>query len=367
MSCKKQINEIASIIAVTTLGTFLFSYVAFSVFQDRYPSLLKIWNRWDTAHYLDIAERGYSNSTIGERHLRIVFLPLYPLLIRLFNQIFNNYILSALMVSNLAYIVAAFYLYKLVLLDYEEETALKAVFYFSIFPTAYFLHAGYTESPFLALTISSFYYGRKGNWSLSGLTGMLASATRMTGIILLPALILEYMYQRGFRIKDIKKDVSWLALIPIGLASYLLINYMVFGDLLRFLDIEKGHWSKALTFPWKGLVGSWGATGSPSSVYGTLVGWAELAFGLLVYVLAILALFVRLRPSYILYMIATWLVVTSTSFLLSTPRYALSVFPVFITLSLFGRRREADYAITFTSLLLFALFLTHFVLGRWAF
>jgi len=196
---------------------------------------------------------------------------------------------------------------------------------------------------------------------------MLASATRITGIILLPALILEYLSQKGFQVKGIKKDIAWLALVPIGLVSYLLINYMVFGDPLRFLDIEKGHWSKTFAFPWKGLLGSWSAIWLRSPAYGILVGWPELTFGVLVYVLTILALFVRLRLSYVFYMIATWLIVTPTSFLLSTPRYALSVFPILIVLSLFGRHREADYPITFMSLVLFALLLTRFILGRWAF
>jgi 4-amino-4-deoxy-L-arabinose transferase-like glycosyltransferase len=66
-----------------------------------------------------------------------VFLPFYPLLIKLFALIFKNYMLSALIVSNLSYALAAYYLYKLVLLDYPKEDAIRAVFYFSIFPTAY--------------------------------------------------------------------------------------------------------------------------------------------------------------------------------------------------------------------------------------
>ncbi|NIP31808.1 MAG: hypothetical protein GTO02_20035, partial [Candidatus Dadabacteria bacterium] len=95
-------------------------------------------------------------------------------------------LLSGLIVSNIAYGFAVFYLYKLVLLDFEWDDALRTVIYFTIFPTAYFLHAAYTESLFLALTIASFYYARNDKWALCGVIGMLAALTRITGILLLP-------------------------------------------------------------------------------------------------------------------------------------------------------------------------------------
>lgn len=367
MNSQRPKEELASIIIITTVGTFFFSYLAFMTLQNEPPSsLLTIWNRWDTAHYLDIAQRGYSSTTAGERYLRIVFLPFYPLLIRLFAFVFRNYMLSALIVSNLAYASAAFYLYRLVLLDYAEETALRTVSYFSIFPTAYFLHAGYSESLFLALTIASFYYGRKGRWWLSSLIGMPASLTRITGIILLPALILEYLFQKGFHIKNIKKDILWLALIPFGFLLYLIVNYLVFGDPFKFLQIQEEHWTKTLDFPRKGLSGAWSSIWWRSPADSVLVGWAEVIFGVFGFFLTIWVS-VRLRISYGIYMFITWLIVTSTSFWLSIPRYTLSMFPFFIALSLFGKYKEINYIITFFSLLFFGLFLSLFIQGRWAF
>ncbi|MDI6811050.1 MAG: hypothetical protein QMD80_05165, partial [archaeon] len=79
--------------------------------------------------------------------------------------------------------IATIDIYKLVKIDYSHSTALKSVFYLSIFPTSYFLIAGYTESLFLFLTIGCFYYVRKGNWLPAGVMGMLASATRITGLV----------------------------------------------------------------------------------------------------------------------------------------------------------------------------------------
>ncbi len=125
MNTLKFIKELTSIIIITTVGTILFSYVKFIVFENNIPpSLLSLWNRWDTYHYLDIAQNGYTN--VSEGRFFIVFFPFYPFMVKLFALIFRNYMLSAVIVSNIAYAFAAFYLYKLILLDYPEEIALRA-------------------------------------------------------------------------------------------------------------------------------------------------------------------------------------------------------------------------------------------------
>ena len=359
--------ELATILIITILGTYFFSYVAFIVIQNKYPSsLLEVWNRWDTAHYLDIAERGYSSTTIGERHLRIVFLPFYPLLIRLFSFIFKNYMLSALIVSNLAYSFAAYYLYKLVLLDYPKKNAIRAVIYISIFPTSYFLHAAYTESTFLALTIGSLYYARKERWFLSSLLGMFATTTRINGIVMVPTLLIEYSLQKGFKIRNIKKDILWQALVPLGLVLYLIINYVTFGDPLKFLHFQKIHWGESLVTPLRGFLGAWGSVLWREPADSFLLGWAQIATGILGF-LSVIYSIVYLRISYRLYLFLTWLIITSVSFWLSLPRFTLTMFPMFIALSLLGKHKVINYLIIFISIFFFGLFLTLFVNGRWAF
>ena len=114
-------KEIILIVLVMILGSYLFSYVSYeSLLNKPAPSLLDIWNNWDSPSYLDIAENGYRE--YGDKMwVRIVFFPLYPFLIRLFALVLQNYKLSALVVSNLSYIIACFYLYRLVLRSYTED------------------------------------------------------------------------------------------------------------------------------------------------------------------------------------------------------------------------------------------------------
>lgn len=149
------------IVAACIAGTFLFAYASYLLNIARFPdSFISIWNVWDAPHYLNIAKEGYSSSVVNERYLLIAFFLLYPLIIKIFSFVFQNYLLSSLIVSNIGFAVAAYYLYKLVRTDFESSDALRSVIYFSVFPTTYFLHAPYTESLLLALTIASFYYAR---------------------------------------------------------------------------------------------------------------------------------------------------------------------------------------------------------------
>ncbi len=45
-------------------------------------------------------------------------------------------------------------------LDLDDELASRAVWFLYIYPTAYFLHIGYTEALFLALTLATFLAAR---------------------------------------------------------------------------------------------------------------------------------------------------------------------------------------------------------------
>ena len=205
--------------------------------------------RWDSPHYLNIAENWYVN--VGEQRLFIVFFPLYPVLIRLttFNGRFVN--LSALLISNISSIVAMVYLFKLAKLDFKEDVAKRAVIYFSLYPTAYFLCAIYTEGLFLALVTACFYYARHGRWLLSGFLGMLASLTRINGLVLLPALLVEYLSKREWRLRKLDVNIFWLGLPLVGFMIYLIINYIV-TDFFTFIEIQRMHWHQNLN-PLSGL------------------------------------------------------------------------------------------------------------------
>lgn len=125
-------------------------------------TVLGMFNRWDAPHYLDIAQDWYVNT--GDAANFVVFFPMYPILIRLITPSFEYIHVSALIVANVCSFVAFFYLYKLAKLEFNSGVAVKAVLFMSIFPTAYFLSAPYTEGLFYAVVIASIYYARVSRW-----------------------------------------------------------------------------------------------------------------------------------------------------------------------------------------------------------
>jgi len=371
----KAATEIIAVLLAVKIFSFLLATLSWAVFKGQPADIIFLWNRWDAPHYVEIAKNGYT--AVGEARYFIVFMPLFPFLIKVVAVFVRNYEVAALLISNSASVLAALYLYRLARLDYPHGTALKSVFYFCIFPTSYFLIAGYTESLFLLLTIACFYYARRGKWFSAGVLGMLASATRITGLVLIPALFFELFSQtqnaetqnaETKTRKSVLHALSVCCLIGLGFVSYLVLNYAVFGDAFAFLAVQQEHWSKHLAPPWEGLLGALSSVFWRDAAGKVLVGGAELVFGLLGLACILYAVAARLRPSYTIYTLLTWLVVTSTSFWLSVPRYTLSLFPIFILLAVLGEKREElHYAMTVGFLLFFGFFLVLFTQGQWAF
>ncbi len=362
---KKEWWRIGALVVVTTLCTYAYSFLAAAVEGNSFRSLLELWNRWDAPHYLSIAEHGYLSH--GGERLFIVFYPFYPFLIGLFRPLVHDYAAAALVASNLSYAASVYFIYRLARLDYCARRSLGAVLFYSIFPTAYFLHAGYTESTFIALAAASFYYARRKNWVAASIVAMLASLTRVTGILLLPALLVELVEGEGFRLRRVGWEWVWLLLILLGPLCYLVINYVVYGDALMFLHFQSTNWHKAAAFPWEAVYGAWRGFRWREIADKVMVSGAELMFTAFALSVTV-AVFLKVRKSYGVYMALVVLMSTSISFLLSMPRYTLSLFPAFIYLgAVLTGRQLAGYLVTFVFSLMYAFFCALFVGGKWAF
>ncbi|HMT06660.1 MAG TPA: mannosyltransferase family protein [Pyrinomonadaceae bacterium] len=360
-------NVILICLLVKTM-LLVYGYHSYEVFVDKpfddFNSYLKIWTRWDAESYLNIAEFGYVDE--GPKRFLLVFFPLYPLLTSLTARFVQNYILSAFIISGVASVALAISFRSLVKLDFSQKTAQKAVLFLFIFPTSYFLHIPYTESLFLALTIGCFWAARTNKWVLAGILGMLACQSRINGIILLPALLFEIWEQyKESRITNWRW--SSICMIPLGFISYLILNYAVSGKPLMFLEYQRENWGKYLQLPFEGLWGKFRTIIDQSPANSNMVGFQELLFVAIGF-LSIVFAWKYLRRSYLVWLIANWILFVSTSFILSVPRYTLTMFPIFILMSIASQRDwKIDVLFTTWSILYLALFTSLFVKGHWAF
>ncbi len=353
------------------VGLLVFGVIAFTVIQEEKVTdlhrALEIWNQWDAPHYLDLARYGYDANGPGDVPLFIVFYPLYPWLTGAVNAVVRDPLVSGFGVTTIASIFVAPLLARLVGREFGASVGRNAAWFLLIFPTAFVLHITYTEALFLAVVLGSFLAARNERWWLAGILGALATLTRVNGLVLIPALAaeagMEWLDDPERRVRG-----SWLfiGLVPVGFLGYLLVNQLTYGDPFYFLFVQQDHWFKSLAAPWVGIGGVIDSIFSRPPWQSMMLGWMELSFIILGLVGTIYAAF-RFRPSWFVWMAGNWLLFVSTSFVMSVPRYALTLFPLFAWFALAGRSRAWWLAITFVSILLLAFFSGRMVIGQWAF
>ncbi len=180
------------------------------------------WNQGDVHFYLEIASTGYEPGFLTN----CGWCPGFPLLLQLAPVTLSN----ALLINNLILLAALFMVHKLNRLDHDEDTAWNGLLLLLAFPSAYFLAAPLSESTFLFFSVGAFWAARKKHWPLAGLLGGAATLTRVQGLLLLPALLLE---------KPTKKQALYLAAIPIGQLLFNLHLQTTTGDFWAYFHVQQ--------------------------------------------------------------------------------------------------------------------------------
>ena len=295
-------------------------------------SLGRLWLHWDTHHYMGIAREGYT--AVGDERLRLVFFPLYPLLMRAFSVFTNgNVFYSGLLVSLLCACISAALLYDLCAMHGSRKTAALAVAYFLLSPMSVFLNCAYTEALFIALTLGTVCLLRRGHPWLAALCGALSALTRMPGVICAGFFIIALIGRIPQKRIDTKAVLSCAAQVLIvfsGLFVYWGINWAVTGDALMYLTYQKENWFQS--------AGSFWETASTTVLYTiSTIGeedwffcWVtQLAAMFMIYVLLALR-HKRLPFDLAAYSFVYVAVIFAPSWLLSGPRYlyALCALPL---------------------------------------
>src|SRR3989344_3302162 len=265
----------APVLFIVALKLLIFVVAAVLREGEALPAL---WQQWDAHWYSLIAEDGYVAE--GEARYAIAFFPLYPLAIRLLAPLVGDAFWAALLLSNVASVAGLLLFYRLARLEFSASVAWWALLALLLWPTAYFFNAPYTEGLFLLLSVGAFVAARRSSWLLAGVLGGLAALTRVTGVLLLPALAVEFYLQQRER-GERRYALAWpLALIGLGFGIYLLINYQVFGDPFAFLDAQREKWYRSFAWPGAALASRWRDIGLPPwTEYNVMQGLAEFSAG----------------------------------------------------------------------------------------
>ena len=299
---------------------------------ERYSSNSFLYSRanFDGEHYLSIAQNGYQN-------LEHSFFPVYPMLMNFFAYPFGAEVfsltISGIFISNIALLLSLLILWKLTRLDYSYEIGLSTLILFLVFPTSFYLGVVYSESVFLLFTLTSFYFARKKKWFLASIFAAIASATRMFGLLIFPALILEAWQQK----QSIKKVFS-IILAPLGFFIYMYYQWYTVADPLAFyhqissFGPQRQEGVTLLPQVYFRYIKILLTTNIVNPIY--QVNVFEFLVGILYFFLPIYGYVKKVRLSYLFYSLTGFLLPTITGSFSSLPRYVLVLFPSFIVLAL---------------------------------
>jgi Mannosyltransferase (PIG-V) len=338
-----------------------------------------VWGRWDSGWYLQIAHHGYADP--GQTS---AFFPAYPMLVRGVGWfLLGHDLLAGVLVSLAASAVAFVLLWQLAGELVGEPATRRALLYLAFFPTTLFLFAVYSESLYLMLSVGAFLAATRGHWGRAGLATGFAALTRVSGVMLLPALAVLAWRATNRRGAFVRLAVS----LPI-MAAWPLYLGIAYHRPFVFLTAQRTGWDRRLSDAgplggaWDALVEGWrgvrqlvagsGHDYFPSPDHGAMYG-AGLNLEQLVYAVALIALGVlawrMLGAAYGIFVLASLALPLSDPVpgtpLLSMPRFALGVFPVFIVLGLLGSRPRVNTALMALLPLLLGINLARWVLWIW--
>lgn len=285
-------------------------------------TLFTATQRQDALWFLQLATEGYSAEGASA-----AFFPMYPMAIRVVAWLPGiGPLAAALLVANAAFFGALLMLHALTRLELGEQAAKRAVLYATLFPTAFFFLAPYTEPLFLLLSVSAFWFARTNRWVAAAAAGAAAAATRSIGILLVLALAVEAIAQWRRHGRPLLPRLTAAGAIAAGPLAYFLYWLIRHDAFWAPLDAQRS-WARESLPPW---TTAWRAV-SDALEYGSY--WLVDVLVVSAVVAGVVLAARRIPATYTVYAAASLLLPLSFPFdgrpLMSMPRFVAVVFPAF--------------------------------------
>lgn len=308
------------------------------------------WSQFDGPEYQRIAAEGYSY-VVGERS-NIVWFPLYPTLLRFMERLVGDYLLAGIAVAILAGLWAVVVYWRW--LDQRGlagRSRLLAFLVLALYPYGWYLYGVvHSDALFLALLVSAFLLAERRHLVLAGAVAALATATRPTGMALIPAIIVFGLTQDGvlsvpegaaglrarFALPTVLDRTKlraatfgpWLSVLGLGTwMAYLGIRW---GDPIAFINNQRVYHPGDLPLLKRAFVVRWLHYGDDPLNAWTITGQGLV---LLLVICCIPAVCRRFGFAYGLFLAVLVAIPTfSTEDFMGTGRYLLAAFPAYALL-----------------------------------
>lgn len=331
---------------------------------------LSRWDQWDWVHYRHIAEYGYFAAFPGvspEQDNRVAFFPGFPLVLRAVHTVIPNWTVAGLLISLVSGAVAVVALARIAGLGRPDSgrAGKRAAAFLLLSPAAVFLAAGYTESLFLAFALPAWLAAKNRNWPLAGLLTAVATTTRISGLFLAAAIVVEFMLARDAPRRW--RHLPWCALPAVPALAYTLYLHARTGDWMAWKHAQERGWYRDFHTPAEAFHNTWQNAFDHLQTTGYAVEFqAELVAMAAGVLLLAWLLFRRRWPEAVYIALSLWAQGTSYWYL-SIPRATLLWWPLWTSLADWSLRRgwvKEAYACVVAPLMV--VLAVTFTSGRWA-
>jgi hypothetical protein len=213
----------------------------------------------------------------------------------------------------------------------------------------------YAESLFLLFTVATFYFARRHLWAWAALMGLLASATRVIGVLTWGFVMWEWLRFHGWTLDTIHQRSTWRnlwlalrrdwfhvvirAIIPLGLLSYMVFLQMNFKEPLAFSTVQSA-WGRENVGPLAIVAEDVKDILTEGISQGNVARLLNLAT-LATFTGASVIVWRKLGAGYAIYTLLA-ILIPSTSASQSLIRYAIVCFPIFMVAGWYGRHANID-------------------------
>ncbi|MEX2588068.1 MAG: hypothetical protein WD602_08770 [Actinomycetota bacterium] len=308
-------------------------------------AVVQPWLRADGLWYLKIAVQGY-----GHDDGTLAFFPALPAATAALQPLVGNEAYAALLVSNLASLLGLVALFGFVAKVVDRRSARAAVVGLALFPTSFFFVAPYGEAVLLFAGSAALLAAVSGRPVAGFALGAVAALSRPFGVLIALPMAFNAANQGG-------SSKRWLGPAgPVaGLGAWFAYTWNLTGDPLAAIRVQSS-WQRELTAAWETLrlgFEQWRHYSEQS--FGNYVAF-DLAVTLFALALIPAAAWVLWHRGKVLLAVglglygaavvaAPLLLPFRARALMSNPRFALALFPLFLAYALVPSRARVPLAL----------------------
>ena len=247
------------IVLPAATAALLLRLALYKVMAIPFGGLSSAMCQYDCGWYVRLATAGYGSDSRFADYLAApnwAFFPLFPMILRAALWLLPmGPTFVGLLVANALFLgfilLAAYYLRQ----TRAQSDALLWVVFAMLFPFGYIFSAIYSEGLFAILSVAAVLLLRqRRSLAAAGVTALLC-ATRPTGILMLPLIVIDrarHLHAGRFRpdrVALLGETLLPIAVAPLGLSLYMLVQYLEVGDALAFNHVQL-LWDRVWIGPW---------------------------------------------------------------------------------------------------------------------